>query len=187
MSHFLWFTVYFVELVTEKWLSDCRYEINMTVLLGDDWQLNVCLSGQLWSWRRWVCDNTAGTDDNALGDRQNHVGHGVPWTWTSEHCHCRWDIELCNSSLVTACCELHKVLFLALCVIFLFVYEISRDPLNRFAVILETAFRYSYYFVDISEAINKAAEAWGVDCKRYEIRELTKLYYTLLITKTSIK
>jgi len=67
-------------------------------------------------------------------------------------------------------------------VTFLFVYEISREQLNKFAVMLETAFLYMCYFVDISEAINKAAEAWGVDCKRYEIRELTKLYYTLLIS-----
>ena len=44
---------------------------------------------------------------------------------------------------------------------------------------VETAIRncrllWSYYVVCLSEAINKAAEAWGVDCKRYEIRELTK-------------
>jgi len=29
------------------------------------------------------------------------------------------------------------------------------------------------------DAINKAAEAWGVDCKRYEIRKSTELYWTL--------
>jgi len=34
---------------------------------------------------------------------------------------------------------------------------------------------WSYDFVCLSAAINKAAEAWGVDCKRYEIRELTRL------------
>ena len=35
--------------------------------------------------------------------------------------------------VITACSKLHKVLFLALSVAFLFVYEISWEPLNRFA------------------------------------------------------
>jgi len=37
------------------------------------------------------------------------------------------------SIVITARSELRKVLFLALSVTFLFVYEISPEPLNRFA------------------------------------------------------
>jgi len=33
--------------------------------------------------------------------------------------------------------------------------------------------------VCVPDAINKAAEAWGVDCKRYEIRESGKLCWPL--------
>jgi len=39
----------------------------------------------------------------------------------------------CRLLLITACSELHKVLFLALSVTFLFVYEISPELLNGFA------------------------------------------------------
>ena len=43
-------------------------------------------------------------------------------------------------------------------------------------ILLTTAFCYGVLILcRLSAAINKAAEAWGVDCKRYEIRELTRL------------
>ena len=40
---------------------------------------------------------------------------------------------MCCGIIVTTCSELLKVLFLALCVTFFCVYEISREPLNRLA------------------------------------------------------
>jgi len=40
-----------------------------------------------------------------------------------------------------------------------------------------------HYIIDglftLLDAINKAAEAWGVDCKRYEIRKSTELFRAL--------
>jgi len=41
--------------------------------------------------------------------------------------------DMSNDGCITARSELRKVLFLALSVTFLFVYEISREPLNGFA------------------------------------------------------
>jgi len=32
---------------------------------------------------------------------------------------------------------------------------------------------------NVLDSINKAAEAWGVDCKRYEIRKSAELHWAL--------
>jgi len=47
-------------------------------------------------------------------------------------------VDWLHAMLFTAHSELRKVLFLALSVTFLFVYEISREPLNGFAPISQT-------------------------------------------------
>ena len=81
----------------------------------------MCLLGKLWCWRCGVCHYTTSTDHNEVRDRQNRVGHCLPWTWTSQRCHRWWDVDLCTAD-IHKCRLFFRPIWFTFCVIHLLFY-----------------------------------------------------------------
>ena len=84
----------------------------------------------------------------------------------------------------TACSELRKVLFLALSVTFLFVYEISWEPLNGFAP--NSQERRVWSLARMSLNVKVKVKGQGHEGQKTAFRPFWRPVYSLCLVKTPL-